>query len=282
MNYAKIYRSLCERGQQRSKSEGYYERHHIIPIFFYKNSTRKHRYNDGIYEGDGNHIANITLLTPREHFVAHLLLCKIWSNTKWYHRCRSSLLLFFNSNAISQHPRLVKGNFNPGASRKYDIYRRESISSISELRRGTMPVKDSKTGVMIGSVSVDHPNVLSGVWVHHSRGKSASAATKLKMSMSMKGFGNGYSKYTDAEIVASYLECCRKCGIIVNNRFWVKYAKAHGIPYLTNFKPFRLNGGGFNDLLKLAADAGIPHIKPGPNPFHSKEYRHFIRNFTWD
>ena len=43
--------------------------------------------------------------------------------------------------------------------------------NISNARKNTMAVVDSKTGVMIGSVSCDYPKVLSGEWGHHSKGK---------------------------------------------------------------------------------------------------------------
>lgn len=170
MNYEKIYNDLCNRGKQRSKNkDNYLERHHILPTFFFKDSKRKRRYSDGIFDGDGENPNNISFLTPREHFLAHILLCKIWSNTKWYHRCRASLGFFFNKKEDSKHIR--KKHFHPGDSKKYEKYEIQYRKSISIERKGKMPVKDVNTQEMIGSVEVDHPKVLSGEWVHHSKGK---------------------------------------------------------------------------------------------------------------
>lgn len=277
MNYEKIYNNLCNRGKMRSKGAGcYLEKHHIIPIFFFKESKRKHRYSDGIFEGDGENIANLTYLTPREHFIAHVILAKIWSNTKWYHRCRSSLLMFFNYNSDSNHKR--SNYFNPGYSKKYQKYRQDAIESISKIRKGTMPAKDSITNEIVGSVPVDHPNVLSGKWVHHSKNVKHSDARRKITSNISKGLSNSNSKYSDSELVDSYIKCCKNSNLIVNQSFWIKYSIAYNLPYLKHFKEFRLNGNGFQDLIDIAVlqtDLKLP--SDGLNPFHGKKYKEFLR-----
>lgn len=279
MNYEKIYNNLCNRGKLRSKNFGsYLERHHIVPTFFFKESKRKHRYNDGIFEGDGNNISNITYLTPREHFIAHVLLTKIWSDTKWYHRCRSSLLLFFNDKSDG-HNR--SNYFNPSYSKKYNIYKQNAIDSISKLRKGSMSVKDNMTNEMIGSVPTDHPNVLNGQWVHHSKNVKLSDDRKARMSNISKGLNNSNSKYTDDELVDSYIKCCKDSNLLVGHSFWVKYSIANNLPYIKHFKIFRLSGNGFQDLIDIAllrTTLKLPsHEK---NPFHSKEYKEFLRRST--
>ena len=60
MNYVQIYHSLILRAKDRT-IDGYIERHHIIPKCL--KGT-----NDSF---------NIVLLTPEEHYLAHLLLVKI-------------------------------------------------------------------------------------------------------------------------------------------------------------------------------------------------------------
>jgi hypothetical protein len=65
MNYEKIYNQLIERSQieNRKKSCGiYFERHHIIPKCI----------------GGSNDKTNLVLLTAREHYIAHKLLCEIY------------------------------------------------------------------------------------------------------------------------------------------------------------------------------------------------------------
>jgi len=60
MNYLKVYCNLIRKAENRTPPEGCVERHHTFP--------------KGIF-GDNN---RIVVLTPREHYIAHLLLEKIY------------------------------------------------------------------------------------------------------------------------------------------------------------------------------------------------------------
>lgn len=79
MDYSKIYINLIERSFTRNLS-GYTEKHHIIPKCM-----------------DGDDLPrNISILTPEEHYLAHVLLCKIYpNNKKLYSAC--SLMVGKNS-----------------------------------------------------------------------------------------------------------------------------------------------------------------------------------------
>lgn len=76
MNYIKIYYKIVENasGQNRKKSDGYFEKHHIIPRCMNGNNNK----------------TNLVLLTAREHFICHHLLHKMYPNNKSlflaYHR----------------------------------------------------------------------------------------------------------------------------------------------------------------------------------------------------
>lgn len=65
MNYEKIYNQLVEkcrvRGLDKSKYEGYFETHHIVPKCL----------------GGDNSEDNLVMFTGREHFIAHILLWKL-------------------------------------------------------------------------------------------------------------------------------------------------------------------------------------------------------------
>ena len=68
MDYIKIYKQLIERAQleNRTKSSSiYFESHHIMPKCL----------------GGTNEKFNLVLLTPKEHFIAHKLLCEIYPTT---------------------------------------------------------------------------------------------------------------------------------------------------------------------------------------------------------
>lgn len=73
MNYRAIYTSLVfsARAKHRIKSsEEYFEEHHIFPRSLFPEYKRnKH---------------NLVLLTAREHYIAHKLLCKIWPSRSMY------------------------------------------------------------------------------------------------------------------------------------------------------------------------------------------------------
>jgi hypothetical protein len=62
MNYRRIYSELISRAlnENRSKQNGIYEKHHILPRSL----------------GGNNDTTNLVLLTPREHYIAHWLLYK--------------------------------------------------------------------------------------------------------------------------------------------------------------------------------------------------------------
>lgn len=66
MNYKKIYDQLVEkcrvRGLDKSALEGYYEKHHIVPRCM----------------GGSDEVENLVLFTAREHYVAHILLWKVY------------------------------------------------------------------------------------------------------------------------------------------------------------------------------------------------------------
>jgi hypothetical protein len=64
MNYEKIYNQLIYRAQFENRQKGcgvYFESHHIVPKCL----------------GGNNDKTNLVLLTAREHYVAHKLLCEV-------------------------------------------------------------------------------------------------------------------------------------------------------------------------------------------------------------
>jgi hypothetical protein len=68
MNYKKIYDNLIKYRQQNILSDGYIERHHIVPRSL----------------GGSDEETNIVALTGREHYVAHLLLAR-------YNKCSQTI-----------------------------------------------------------------------------------------------------------------------------------------------------------------------------------------------
>ncbi|MHB8123868.1 MAG: hypothetical protein ACYDG4_17230 [Desulfuromonadaceae bacterium] len=173
MNYRKIYGNIVKKAkaENRKKSkEIYYERHHIIPTFMFSSSIRnKSGRNMGHISGDPDSEKNMVLLTAREHFLCHLLLYKFLKGTRYEYAAGASLVLFFNV-AGANHKRVSQGGFF-SLGKRYEKYRQEGIRCISECRKNTFPCVDAKTGKSMGSLNKEHPKVISGEYVHHSKGK---------------------------------------------------------------------------------------------------------------
>jgi len=72
MNYKKLYENLLKKHGSEVKPEYYAERHHIIPRSL----------------GGSDESSNLTYLSPKAHFVSHLLLWKI-------HRCPATARAYF-------------------------------------------------------------------------------------------------------------------------------------------------------------------------------------------
>ena len=62
MDYRQIYNCLVDKRRQDPPQNGYVERHHIVPKCL----------------GGNDEISNLVILTAREHYIAHILLAKIY------------------------------------------------------------------------------------------------------------------------------------------------------------------------------------------------------------
>lgn len=103
MDYSKIYSQLIERAKNR-ELDCYIEIHHIVPRCF----------------GGLDESSNLVKLTAREHFIAHLLLCKIYPNHKGL---RLALWMMVNVKDKNQE------RYSPN-SRLYEMIRIEYSKSI--------------------------------------------------------------------------------------------------------------------------------------------------------
>ena len=115
MNYQRIYDQLIDRAKNelRIKSKDvYYEKHHIIPRCM----------------GGTDDKSNLVLLTGREHFIAHKLLCEIYpniSNLKYAVWCFANKM---KSNNQERHYMIT--------SREYERLKIEISNQSSILNKG--------------------------------------------------------------------------------------------------------------------------------------------------
>lgn len=111
MNYTQNYFDFMESRQNkiRSKNDGvYYELHHILPKSIYPEYSKLP--------------GNLVLLTPKEHFIAHFLLTKIFTGENKY-KMLCAFMRFCNGN---------KPNIRFQHSRLYEKIRAEHIEFMKE------------------------------------------------------------------------------------------------------------------------------------------------------
>jgi len=93
MNYIKHYLNLMEKARGRRTPSCYCEKHHIIPKSIYDQNIAHESLNK--YDiTDKNYGANILSLTAKEHFIAHMLLVKIFDGVD--KNCYIKMLFAFN------------------------------------------------------------------------------------------------------------------------------------------------------------------------------------------
>jgi hypothetical protein len=192
MNYEKKYNELIEQAKLRVTTEQT-ERHHIIPDCFFIN--RKRNGEPGWLSGDPDATSNIVELTLREHFVAHLLLAKIYGGK-----------MIYAANVMS--------NSGKYTSRVYKWIRIAQAMEISKALSGRKKpdgfgeivsqnykkrVEDGWKNPQIGvPKSEEHKQKMR----NNNLGKILSDETKLKISNSISGEKNGmYGKTHTTETI---------------------------------------------------------------------------------
>lgn len=183
MNYIKLYETFCAycretdiiyRMSKRNKNDDrllldradiYTEKHHILPISL----------------GGSNDYSNLVELLPEEHYFAHLVRYKAFSCREDFIAIRLMLNGFLNKNSLKGHVNMYLISKRIGRYKQMCASFRKTVGwqtpdgrqRIAQSKKGKMPVIDADTGEKIGSVDVNHPNVLSGKWIHHSKNRKS-------------------------------------------------------------------------------------------------------------
>jgi hypothetical protein len=129
MNYQRIYDEIIEhakpRGLNKKFLEGYFERHHIIPLCM-------HGTNDK---------SNLVLLTGREHYLCHKLLTKMYSNNQ--------KIIF------AYHRILYSQNFKTPAqsSKEFENFRLKHSNFIRSLRIGQKASNETKIKMKLSNAN---------------------------------------------------------------------------------------------------------------------------------
>lgn len=268
--YKTLYKTLIDtaRNENRMRNQGiYYERHHIVPDFLFKN--RKRVGPKGHLDGDPDNQENIILLTFSEHLMAHYYLYEIYKGSQYEYSAGSALQFFFVK-AVGNHKRQKNlSEVDENFLKEMEHLRLLGNESISKARKGKMPVVDAITREKKGSVRTDHPKVISGDWVHHSKGVTG------KSGRDMSGSKNTNFK----ELTQDRRERMWKC---VANSCQDGYLKLNLLQEnmkreFTEFKKISLAwvGNKFNSLENLIQETNNNlNMTIKYNPYHrSKEQR---------
>ena len=141
MDYSGIYIELMERSFERQLT-GYVEKHHVIPKCM----------------GGDDQSRNLAILTPEEHYLAHLLLVKIYpKNNK----------LVFAANMMC---------INRPNNKKYGWIKRKHSKAQSESKKGKKPSLETKQKMSESQKGNKY-----------CLGRKLSSETKQKMSEALKG-----------------------------------------------------------------------------------------------
>jgi hypothetical protein len=204
--YKQLYKEIIDTAKtdQRTKHSGiYYESHHIVPEFLFK--IRKRTGPAGHIDGDSNSVDNLVLLTFQEHLLAHYYLYEILKNTRYEYSAGSALQFFFIKATGGHIRQRTLSEIDKQFLDDMAHLRQIGIDSISKARSRKMPVVDAITREKIGSMPVDHPNVLSGKWIHHSKGVKQTWEPRSQV-----GEKNGNYKEMTPHHVVRILNCVGK------------------------------------------------------------------------
>lgn len=124
MNIKKHYNLLIEK-RKKSVPEGIVEKHHIVPKCL----------------GGSDDVSNIVSLTPREHFVAHWMLTKIYDDRKIVYAFFCMMrdprgYRGFNSHYYDRIKRAYKSEQRHRFLTNNPMWNEEARKKVSELRKG--------------------------------------------------------------------------------------------------------------------------------------------------
>jgi hypothetical protein len=166
--YTYIYYCIINRAKSRTLSEEIYsEKHHIIPRSL----------------GGTNDLANLAVLTAREHFICHLLLPKMLTGTN--KRNMSFAIWSMLTRDHSKNKSRYKVN-----SHWYETIKKQVADATSHLHKGKVVSNETRKKISAKAKGRTSPN----------KGKPMSAEQKEKISAAHKG------KTISADTIAKILE----------------------------------------------------------------------------
>lgn len=162
MNYLKIYCNLIRKAENRTSLEGYTEKHHTFPKSIFGNNNR------------------LVVLTAREHYIAHVLLEKIYikrygmSNVKT-HKMINAHIMMKSGKYINSHlyenvrkrfsfiisKKMMGHTVSEETRKKISFYSRnrseETLEKIGKSSRGRILSEETKKKISIANKGKKKP-----------------------------------------------------------------------------------------------------------------------------
>lgn len=211
----------------------YVEIHHIIPRSL----------------GGTDEITNLVEVLPEEHIFLHMLRYKI------YQKRQDALAVRFCLNSMQSNKQKPYGMSSLGLTKKLRMgyawirshaqtirqtegwHSPEGIKRISEARKGKLVVRDADTKQFIGVVCNTHPNVISGKWVHHTKGRQITESERQKRKSIGKGQNNNNaSGLSEDYFIQKGIEAFDEFGIILPWRAMLVLSQKRGFKWIKSTK----------------------------------------------
>ncbi len=296
MNYIKLYNTCIE----------YFKSTTAIEQLIIRNSLDKRILKNVLYTethhilprslGGSDSIDNLIILLPEEHLFIHKLRYKAFNNREDMLAVRFVLNGLNNKNQGSfseSRLYLTKHILKGYAFIKQESYEfrlkhgwqtEDGVQRISEARKGTFPMKDIITGEIVGSHTKQHPNYISGQWVHHSKGKvpvydnvseenlyidseiyQNNKDRYIRRGSDNSGKNNGkYIDISDERIVEIHSEVSLLLGYIVSKPILIEYAlNVHKLKIPSSFASCRFKNKSLFKLTEEMTNLKYKYIKGG-------------------
>ena len=123
--YTKWYESIISKAKEQVnyRLEGRFEKHHIIPRSL----------------GGGNESSNLVKLTPREHFICHLLLMKMLDGSNLFKMVAAFNLMVKNTNQLLGRSKVTNRKYDASRFYKKVAFSEEHRRKISEAAKRRDP-----------------------------------------------------------------------------------------------------------------------------------------------
>ena len=238
----------CSNDERLKESELYVELHHILPKS----------------QGGNDDYENFVEVLPEEHVFIHYVRWKAYKNMG------DIMAVNFMINGFLNKDHLSDITINKILRKTYSLQRRNFGKIIFKINRnnpklkkrlmGKMFAKDKDTGAKVGLVSLDHPNVVNGTWVHQNHGRAKTITERAEISNRTKGLDNPNAyKISNEDYLYQTMEYVKRNHGCFSWGEYKRYCNERGLVFIKTFAKARFGSrsGFYNALSKLCEEHNI-------------------------